>query len=867
MGKIAEELQVSTEVAAYSIAEAVEDSLATAAQAHAAEHGLDLHKHVLVAFGGAAPLRAARLAERLGIETVLVPPDASVGSAMGFFSAPLAFEALESCTMRLKDFDHRRINAIFRQLWHKTVAVVAAGAARWKPGRPPKERRRAYMRYVGQGHEICVDLPNRDLEPDDPEILQKDFELVYTQMGYIALSALPGLEIEFRAFALEVVADADPLAWPQERLRAQKISQKSMLQTDAKGTLAPAAAATACGKRRVYDGKEAKEVEYPVYLRAHLPVGALVCGPAVITEAYTTTIVTETFDCWILENGFLQLQVRDAKHKSFKQSLSPTSLGYGNEGDQSHIAYIAYRLAWTRLVTVVEEQAEAILRNAFSPLLRESRAVICAIVNASGDLMVQSEISSPGLAGILLHIVASSMREGGLEDLSPQESMVRICPGSMPKHSDLVVITPVFEPHCNRPSGFVVSAAHIAEAPVSSCAFNREDLCKLGAKGAKDAAALMAANELSCERLKELLVERSAKLADLGAYIFSESEHAIHKKLQDIAGDVVEQKRKITIREVPEGHTHTIDVGVQVQRDGNFLDVKLFCEGQSGAVKGSAFLCAAFSKFACMASLGQGVPVNKGSLDKFRVHIPPDSLLEAPVEFAAEAQVAHCLPDLILHCISSLKPFSMVADSASFLCTFQWDCDDSSGLHIEGGGMGAQADQDGVNSTIYPCGFQSIPLEIAETSNCFLFNCKELIKDSGGAGCFRGGLGLRCELMARRELRASATLGCSINGPLGREGGAPGRSFFMEFKQRSQLRQLPDSACEKGNRSPKMLPGDLLLLETPGGAGYGPPAKRCRKSLMHDMEEGYVSAAAASLYETKGSCRFHPDIPKTITNM
>ena len=84
-----------TERLAQFVFEAVEDSLATAARAHAAEHGLELHRHVLVAYGGASPLRAAKLAERLRIRTVLIPPDASVGSAIGFFSAPLAFEALE----------------------------------------------------------------------------------------------------------------------------------------------------------------------------------------------------------------------------------------------------------------------------------------------------------------------------------------------------------------------------------------------------------------------------------------------------------------------------------------------------------------------------------------------------------------------------------------------------------------------------------------------------------------------------------------------------------------------------------------------------------------------------------------------------
>ena len=98
------------------------------------------------------------------------------------------FEAIESYSMLLRKFDHSKINAIFRQLWHKTVSVVAAGAARWKPGRPPKERRRAYLRYVGQGQEVCVDLPNRDLEAGDPEMLQLEFESEYNRLGFYCTS-------------------------------------------------------------------------------------------------------------------------------------------------------------------------------------------------------------------------------------------------------------------------------------------------------------------------------------------------------------------------------------------------------------------------------------------------------------------------------------------------------------------------------------------------------------------------------------------------------------------------------------------------------------------------------------------------------
>ena len=862
VGKIAEQLEVSTEVAAHSIAEAVEDSLAIAAQAHAAEHGLDLPKHVLVAFGGAAPLRATYLAERLGIETVLVPPDASVGSAMGFFSAPLAFEALESCRMKLTDFNHEKINAIFRQLWHKTVAVVAAGAARWKPGRPPKERRRAYMRYVGQGHEVCVDLPNRDLEPEDTKALLTEFELVYTQLGHIVLEE----EAEFRAFALEVVADADPLAWPQERLRTkQNLSSKSILHFPSR----EGSSAQAYGKRLIYDGQE---VEYLVYSRSGLQVGELVHGPAVITEAYTTTIVSESFDCWLLENGFLQLQARDAKRENIQHhaSLRPQKLlGFSKEGweqgQRDTMSHMAHRLAWTRLLTIVEEQAQAVLKAAFAPLLRESRAVLCAVFNGE-DLIAQSEMSSPSLAAVLLHNIDMCVREGALQRLSPDECIVRINPGSMPNHSDLVVVTPVFEPPVfSRPSGLIASAAHTGQALVSSCVIKRENACKLGTS-AKDVVALVAANELGHQRLTALLAERGVTLSNLGTYICSESRQAVQRNLRRIPpGVVAEQKRSIRIQEIPTNTIHRVELGAQVQVDDTCLDVKLLVDcpvdsSDSEPFRGSpAFMCTSFSKYACIAALGQDVPVNKGSLSVFRIGTPSNTILDASPEgnnAGKTSQVAEFLPDLILHCMSSFGLFLRSADSASFLPSLRWTCGEASGLHFEGGGMGAQSDRDGLSSTIFPCGFQSIPLEIAEMSDVFLFNCKELITDSGGAGRFRGGLGVRWELIARQKTHAAAIQGSDPSGPLGREGGCAGRPFFMQIKRKQARTDGTDrdSECEKGDTElgcPPMSPGDVLLLETPGGGGYGPPAKRSRESLLHDLEDGYISAAAVQTYESK----------------
>ena len=857
---LAQHLQVSTQVAAESVAEAVEDSLVMAAQAHAAEHGLDLPKHVLVAFGGAAPLRAAHLAERLGIETVLIPPDASVGSAVGFFSAPLAFEAIESYSILLRKFDHSKINAIFRQLWHKTVSVVAAGAARWKPGRPPKERRRAYLRYVGQGQEVCVDLPNRDLEAGDPEMLQLEFESEYNRLGFIALQKE---EIEFRAFALEVVADADPLAWPRERLHAkQKLSEQSILHSGAQGVPAKSIA-----KRVIFENQQ---LEHLVYSRSDLQVGDFIPGPAVICEPYTTTIFSQYFDCWVLENGFLQLQAKgaDPQKKQAEIAFSPKARGFhGQENQESPEHTLGHRLAWTRLLSIVEEQARTTLRNAFSTLLRECRAVGCAVLSASGELLAHSETSSPSLTGVLLLEVQACLLHG-LQNLSEGECMIRIRAGCMPQHSDLIVLTPVFKGDDGgdpRSCGYIASTAHVRKMACSSCVVNRETVSKMG-PDAQDVAALMASNELGLRRLLTLFAERSVTMASLGRYILKESRSAIFRNL-DFGEAVVSQKRITLETSTAKGaEVHVVELTAELQCSKDGLNVKLSAqqhlkESNSETpqpFKGSpAFLCVSFCKFALMAVLGQGIPVNTGSLEAFHIQIPAGSILDAePREGADASQVAYFLPDLLFHCLSSVgKQVFPTADSAACLSTLCWNAETENkfGLHVEGGGLGAQSDQDGLNSCIFPCGLQSMPVEITEMSSgaSMSFNCKELIADSGGAGCFRGGLGVRWELMARRKVKAISIQGCCEDGPSGKDGGLAGKPFATKLKRKQGSWESEQSQPDEHG---EIRVGDVLVLETPGGGGYGPPAKRSRESLLRDVEEGYVShAAAVSLYKLEDS--------------
>ncbi len=264
LAEIGAPLGLDPTLAAFGVAEVVDETMANAARVHAVERGADVAERTLVAFGGAAPIHAARLAEKLGIRRILVPTAAGVGSAIGFLRAPAAYQVVRSLPLRLSGFDPGRVNAAFAALEREARTVVSAAA----PGAPLEQRRTASMRYVGQGHEIVAELPVRPLAAGDRAVLQAAFDDAY-QTLYGRL--IPGLDVEVLSFGLELASIAEP-ARPIE---------------DEPAVFAPIAS----GRRRLLDPAADEALEVPVYWRADLAPGAAFCGPAIIGEDDTTILV------------------------------------------------------------------------------------------------------------------------------------------------------------------------------------------------------------------------------------------------------------------------------------------------------------------------------------------------------------------------------------------------------------------------------------------------------------------------------------------------------------------------------------------------------------------------------------------------
>jgi N-methylhydantoinase A len=280
-------LELDTTMAAFGVSEVVEENMANAARVHAVERGAELEGRTLIAFGGGAPLHAARLAEKLGITDVLIPAGAGVGSAVGFLRAPIAFEVVRSKFVRLSAFDPAQINAMFAEMAKEATDVVKQGAS----GAPIKISCSADMRYAGQGHEILVDLPEGSFTKASVAELQKRFDA-----GYRALFSrvIPALDIEVVGWILRAETPAPG--------RAADLPQAA----------AEGAKPSAIGSRNLFDPMERDFRAVPVYARTDLKPGNSIQGPAVIAEDETTTIITSGFTAVLDSSGAIRLTARKA---------------------------------------------------------------------------------------------------------------------------------------------------------------------------------------------------------------------------------------------------------------------------------------------------------------------------------------------------------------------------------------------------------------------------------------------------------------------------------------------------------------------------------------------------------------------------
>lgn len=282
--EVGDKLDIDAQSAAFGICEVVDENMANAARVHAVENGKNISENIMIAFGGAAPLHAARLCEKLNIDQCLIPNGAGVGSAIGFLKAPFGYEALASQFAVLSNFDPASLNSMLDELKDTSESFVRVGT-----DSEIEREVTAYMRYAGQGWEIPVSLPDRHFTKDDKQMITDVFRDRYAQFFG---RPIEGPEIEF-------------VTWSVKVQEVKPECEKFDVVLSGKPINVPET-------RAVFDPASGKELETAIIPRHILSAGDEITGPAVVVEDETSTIITSIFDAVIQNDGTILIKRKGA---------------------------------------------------------------------------------------------------------------------------------------------------------------------------------------------------------------------------------------------------------------------------------------------------------------------------------------------------------------------------------------------------------------------------------------------------------------------------------------------------------------------------------------------------------------------------
>ncbi|MFX0546712.1 hydantoinase/oxoprolinase family protein [Roseovarius sp. S1116L3] len=280
---IGQTLEMDAAEAAFGVAEVVDENMANAARVHAVENGEDLSEYTMIAFGGAAPLHAGRLCEKLGVDRLIVPPGAGVGSAIGFLRAPFSFEANRSVYMKLSDFDPARIKTLLGDLQSEATSFVRGCDAEAEI----LSEFKVYMRYTGQGWEIPIELTEAQAMAPDAETFQARFEEDYTRLFGRPVA---GMDVEITVWSVNATTP------PEEVAEVEAVSGS--------GTAQPG------GTRALFDAATGAFVEAGLIARSTMQTGQRASGPAAVTEAETTIIVPASRDAIRQPDGCIDIVIK-----------------------------------------------------------------------------------------------------------------------------------------------------------------------------------------------------------------------------------------------------------------------------------------------------------------------------------------------------------------------------------------------------------------------------------------------------------------------------------------------------------------------------------------------------------------------------
>ncbi len=538
---------------------------------------------------------------------------------------------------------------------------------------------------------------------------------------------------------------------------------------------------------------------------------------------------------------------------------------------------ITIEILWRRLISIVDEADSAVARTAFSSLLRDAHDYTCMFTDSRGRELAQGSFATPGQSGAMAIGIKKLVTRLPAEIYRPGDVFITNDPWALAGHlNDVCVMSPVF--HRERLVAFTACVFHHSDIGGRVSSDNHDvfedglfiPLVKLYDAGALNDAVMemirwnvrtpdevtgdirsqIAANHVCSEKVVQMLQEYDLEtLDDLAEEILSRTEKSMREAISKVPDGVY---RSQGIVEQMEGKGDLV-IRVAVHVKGS--DILVDMEGSSPQVDWGGNVVYNFTfayVFMAMKSMfDPDIPNNDGAAAPLSLTAPEGSVVNCrfPAAVAARMQVGHFVTEIIYRAMAEALPDRVIAGSggtpASMNVLYGKNRDGKPwhSVRIRGGGMGAGAKGDGNFVYIFPANGANTPVEILESDTPLIVEKRELIPDSGGAGRMKGGLGRRMILRIPNDEYAplppvslAMQSGRYRHPPEGLFGGKHGlkATFLVNGKEGNPYGLT------------HLKPGDVVMIDAPGGGGYGNPLERDPEMVESDVKEGYVTLQAAA---------------------
>ena len=551
-------------------------------------------------------------------------------------------------------------------------------------------------------------------------------------------------------------------------------------------------------------------------------------------------------------------------------------------GTADGLDVIRKQLIWSRLIAAIEEQAQTVIRTAFSQSVRECGDLSAGVFNRRGEMVAQAVTGTPGHVNAMAICVKHFLAKFPIDSMRPGDVFCTNDPWlSVGHYHDVTVVTPAFRN--GRAVGLLANTCHIVDMggrgfgpdarqvyeeginiPVMRLArggrVNEDlmDILRTNVRNATDMEgdfyAMMNCNDEGARRLVAMLEEFGLEdIEDIGDYIIGQSRRSIRNAIAELPDGTYSHATEL------DGFDEPIRIQATLKIEGSDLSIDY-----AGSSPESPFginvvenFCIAYTVFGVNCVVGPNIPCNAGSIGVACVTAPKGCILNAqrPAPVSARHVIGQMLPDVVFGCLSKAIPDRVPAEGAGAM----WnpmirggrtaiDPEIAASAPVVGpgydvilfntGGTGGRPTMDGMTATAFPSGVRTPPVEAVEASFPLVVWRKEFREGSGGPGRHRGGLGQVLEIggAAEAPFSVAAMFDRTWRSPEGRHGGMDGEAGVARTSSGDALRS-------KGRQTVGY--GDRLVLELPGGGGYGAPRERDPELVFQDLIDGLISERSA----------------------